>query len=129
MHLKYHKTCRVCHSSALTKVIDLGEQYLQSAFVHPEKPLPSQRKIPTLLMRCDPSQDETSCGLLQLAHSVSPYILYSVYWYRSGTNNTMRTHLKSIADEAKYMVGKKFAKVLDIGCNDGTLLDYYPNSF
>lgn len=129
MHLKYHKTCRVCHSPALTKVIDLGEQYLQSAFVHPDRPLPSQRKIPTILMRCDPTQDENACGLLQLTHSVSPYILYSVYWYRSGTNNTMRTHLKTIAEESTYLVGKKSAKVLDIGCNDGTLLGHYPKDF
>ena len=37
MHLSHRKTCRVCRSNALTKVIDLGEQYLQGSFVKPGK--------------------------------------------------------------------------------------------
>ncbi|QQG44067.1 MAG: class I SAM-dependent methyltransferase [Candidatus Roizmanbacteria bacterium] len=129
MHLIYHKTCRICHSPNLNKVIDLGEQYLQNVFVKKDYPMPSQRKIPTMLMRCDPTKDENACGLLQLAHTIPPQILYSTYWYRSGTNQTMRFHLKEIADEAASIVGKKRARVLDIGCNDGTLLKWYPKNF
>ncbi|HZZ86351.1 MAG TPA: class I SAM-dependent methyltransferase [Anaeromyxobacteraceae bacterium] len=125
-----HRTsCRVCGSTALTKVIDLGEQYLQGSFVKPGKELPPLRRIPSILVRCDPTRDEKACGLLQMEHSVPPTILYSAYWYRSGTNRTMRDHLKGIADEAAGMVKKQAARVLDIGCNDGTLLRVYPGSF
>ena len=74
-------------------------------------------------------RDEHACGLLQMEHSVPPEILYSAYWYRSGTNNTMRQHLRGIAEEAAALVGKPAARVLDIGCNDGTLLTSYPNGF
>ena len=91
--------------------------------------MPSTRKIPTRLVRCDPMRDEHACGLLQMEHSVPPEILYSAYWYRSGTNNTMRQHLRGIAEEAAALVGKPAARVLDIGCNDGTLLTSYPNGF
>ncbi len=129
MHLIHRNTCRVCGSSSLSKVIDLGEQYLQGSFVKPGKELPPTRKIPMELVRCDPMHDEKACGLLQMAHSVPPEILYSAYWYRSGTNNTMRTHLKEIADDAMSILGKSDARVLDIGCNDGTLLGYYPKGF
>lgn len=129
MHLIHRNTCRVCGSSALTKVIDLGEQYLQGSFVKPGKELPPMRKIPTVLFRCDPSKDEKACGLLQMAHSVPPGILYSAYWYRSGTNQTMRDHLKGIATEAVAAIGEKNARVLDIGCNEGTLLKCYPKNF
>ncbi len=129
MHLVHRTSCRVCGSTALTKVIDLGEQYLQGSFVKPGKELPPMRRIPTILVRCDPSRDEKACGLLQMEHSVPPSILYSAYWYRSGTNRTMRDHLKGIAEEAAAMVGGRDARVLDIGCNDGTLLGYYPRSF
>lgn len=129
MHLIHRKTCRVCGSSALTKVIDLGEQYLQGSFVKPGKEIPPSRKIPMSLLRCDPTKDEQACGLLQMEHTVPSEILYSAYWYRSGTNNTMRNHLRDIADEATAIVGKPNARVLDIGCNDGTLLSYYPNTF
>jgi len=129
MHLIHRNTCRVCGSSALTKVIDLGEQHLQGSFVKPGKEIPPMRKIPLTLLRCDPKRDEKACGLLQMEHTVPPEILYSAYWYRSGTNNTMRAHLKGIADEAMSIITKSNARVLDIGCNDGTLFDYYPSGF
>ncbi len=129
MHLIHRTTCRVCGSSALTKVIDLGDQHLQGSFVKPGKESPPMRKIPTALVRCDPARDEQACGLLQTQHTVPPRILYAAYWYRSGTNQTMRDHLKNLALEAVELVGKRKARVLDIGCNDGTLLKSYPKSY
>jgi len=129
VHLVRRKTCRVCGSSALTKVIELGEQYLQGSFVKPGKELPPRKKIPTTLVRCDCTRDEKACGLLQMAVTVPPSILYSSYWYRSGTNRTMREHLRGIAMEAAHMISKSHARVLDIGCNDGTLLKCYPKEF
>jgi len=129
MHLIHRKTCRVCGSSALTKVISLGEQYLQGSFVKPGKELPPLRKIPASLLRCDPMKDEKACGLLQMEHTVPPEVLYSAYWYRSGTNNTMRQHLSGIVESAVSILNKPVATVLDIGCNDGTLLNYYPEKF
>lgn len=129
MHLVHRKTCRICGSSALTPVINLGDQYLQGSFIKPGKEEPPLRKIQLSLMRCDPTRDEHACGLLQMEHTVPPEVLYSSYWYRSGTNDTMRNHLREIAEEGKSLVGKVNARVLDIGCNDGTLLKYYPNDF
>lgn len=129
MHLVHRKTCRVCGSASLTKVIDLGEQYLQGSFVKADRQQPPMRKMPTALVRCDPMRDEKACGLLQMEYTVPPDVLYSVYWYRSGTNATMRDHLKGIADEAVALLGKPSARVLDIGCNDGTLLKAYPASY
>ncbi len=125
MHIKYRKTCRVCGSTALKPVISLGEQYLQGSFVKPEKENPPLRRIECTLFRCDPMQDENACGLLQMAHSVPPEILYSAYWYRSGTNNTMRNHLRGIAEFARQLIKRDSCTVLDIGCNDGTLLSFY----
>jgi SAM-dependent methyltransferase len=128
VHLTTRQSCRVCGSAALKGVIDLGEQYLQGSFVKPGKPMPPQHKFPTQLVRCDVSRHKGACGLLQMAHSVPPSVLYANYWYRSGTNATMRNHLKDIATEATTIVGGKPAAVLDIGCNDGTLLRSYPES-
>jgi len=129
MHLVYRKSCRVCGSTSLKKVIDLGEQYLQGSFVKPGKELPPMRKIPCEILRCDPTQDENACGLLQMSISVPPAIMYSAYWYRSGTNQTMRDHLKEISTSAQKLLSQETARVLDIGCNDGTLLKNYPASF
>ncbi|MEG4226649.1 class I SAM-dependent methyltransferase [Microcoleus sp. N9_B2] len=129
MHLIHRKTCRVCGSSALTNVINLGEQHLQGSFIKPGKEEPPIRKIATSLVRCDPTRDEKACGLLQMEHTVPPEVLYSAYWYRSGTNHTMRNHLREIAEEGASLIGKDKAYVLDIGCNDGTLLKCYPKEF
>jgi 2-polyprenyl-3-methyl-5-hydroxy-6-metoxy-1,4-benzoquinol methylase len=92
--------------------------------------MPPIRKIPTSLVRCDTMKDERACGLLQMEYTIPPEILYSAYWYRSGTNNTMRRHLQGIVEEAQELTDlNASAKVLDIGCNDGTLLGYYPEGF
>jgi SAM-dependent methyltransferase len=129
MHIRKRTTCRVCGSASLKKVIDLGPQYLQGSFVKPGKEMPSQRQIDCALVRCNPQEDENACGLLQMQHSVPPEILYAAYWYRSGTNHTMRNHLKGIVETVTAIIKKDKATVLDIGCNDGTLLSYYPEGF
>ncbi|MEO5984197.1 MAG: class I SAM-dependent methyltransferase, partial [Ferruginibacter sp.] len=130
MHIRKRTTCRVCGSASLKKVIDLGPQYLQGSFVKPGKEMPSSRKIDCTLVRCNPETDENACGLLQMEHSVPSEILYAAYWYRSGTNNTMRNHLKDIVDTVVETVKNvKHPSVLDIGCNDGTLLGFYPKHF
>jgi len=128
MHLIYRKACRVCGSTALSKVIDLGEHHLQGSFVKLGKEIPPMRKIPMALLRCDPTKDEKACGLLQMECTVPPEILYSAYWYRSGTNHTMRCHLQDIVTEACTILSRSPESVLDIGCNDGTLLGYYPEN-
>jgi hypothetical protein len=129
MNVTYRTTCRVCGSESLSPVISLGEQYLQGSFIKEGKELPPMDKIPCELVRCDSTGDPKACGLLQMRHSVPPEILYAAYWYRSGTNNTMREHLKGIADQATKIWKRSEATVLDIGCNDGTLLRSYPGNF
>ena len=126
MHPRYRQTCRVCGSAELTHVIDLGDQYLQGSFVKPDVLMPPSRRLPTKLVRCDVTKNQNGCGLLQLAHSFPPEILYANYWYRSATNETMRCHLAEIAKSATSFLNRPDLVVLDIGCNDGTLLANYP---
>jgi SAM-dependent methyltransferase len=131
MHLRYRQSCRACGATSLRKVIDLGEQFIQGVFVKEGVQQPPMRRIPLELVRCDPTQDQNACGLLQTSVSVPPEILYSTYWYRSGTNQTMRTHLHGIAEEGVSLLdksGRSDLRVLDIGCNDGTLLAAYPTA-
>lgn len=126
MHLKYRSTCRVC-GSQLVEVLDLGDQYLQGSFVKGNIK-PSLRKISMKLGFCDPSKTENACGLVQLMHTVPPQILYSHYWYRSGTNSTMKKHLASIAKDIVSSSHHPVESILDIGCNDGTFLEQFPPS-
>src|SRR5438552_14880530 len=128
MHLRYRQSCRGCGSTALSPVIDLGEQFVQGAFIKPGVEPPTTRRIPLRLIRCDPTRDQSACGLLQTSVTVPPEILYSTYWYRSGTNRTMREHLRGIAESAVRIHGSDQGRALDIGCNDGTLLACYPKT-
>jgi NDP-4-keto-2,6-dideoxyhexose 3-C-methyltransferase len=122
-------TCRVCDSPHLTPVISLGDQRIAGAFAEPGGGQPVQRAVPLELVRCDMTRDQDACGLIQTRHTVPGSILYHSYWYRSGVNRTMTENLHGIAATAEQLVGLQSGDlVVDIGCNDGTLLDGYRTS-
>lgn len=101
----------------MTSILSLGDLYV-SNFVDPTEP--DGLKTPLELVLC------RKCHLLQLKHTVPPDALYRNYWYFSGTNQTMRSALKNIANTAEKLAHlEKGDAVLDIGCNDGTLLASY----
>ena len=84
----------------------------------------------TELVRCNPKKDKNACGLLQLSISVPSKILYEKYFYRSGVNFTMRRHLYEISQTIEKTFKKnKQVNILDIGCNDGTLLNFFSKKF
>jgi len=67
-----------------------------------------------------------SSGLVQLFDTPDQDALYKEYWYRSGTNASMKKELTDIVESAKTWVKlEEGDTVLDIGCNDGTLLKNY----
>jgi hypothetical protein len=119
-------TCRICASPHLTPVLSLGNHRIAGAFADPNGNQPVQRALPLELVRCDMTLDEQACGLLQTKHTVPGSILYSSYWYRSGVNRTMIENLHGIAAGVEAIVPLEAGDlVVDIGCNDGTLLDGY----
>lgn len=119
-------TCRICGSPHLAPVLSLGDQRIAGAFADPKGDQPVERAIPMELVRCDMTSDQEACGLIQTKHTVPGSILYSSYWYRSGVNRTMTENLHSIAQGVEEIVSLESGDlVVDIGCNDGTLLDGY----
>ncbi len=115
--------CRVCASHELASILSLGSIYV-SDFVTDRVPT-SEETYPLELMLCDP--DEGGCGLLQLRHTVNPSKMYNFYYYHSGTNVLMKKALEDIVRRAAQRIRlKRGDLVLDIGCNDGTLLRAYP---
>jgi len=107
-------------------VLSLGAQCIAGAFADPNGGQPVARRVPLELVRCDMTRNQEGCGLIQLRHTVPGAILYQSYWYRSGVNQTMTRNLHEIATQAEELVGLHPGDlVIDIGCNDGTLLDGY----
>ena len=102
----------------LIDVIDLGKIRL-NAFPLPDEPDPDA--YPLILSYSPESQ------LVQLRHTVDPELMFRTYWYNSGTNESMAKHLASVAHDAMggYVKLGPDDVVVDIGCNDGTLLKYF----
>jgi NDP-4-keto-2,6-dideoxyhexose 3-C-methyltransferase len=114
--MKTRVTCRVCDGT-LESILSLGEQYV-SDFISPGAS--DGFKAPLEIVLCQ------HCQLLQLNHTVPAENMYSNYWYRSGTNKTMREALGDIAHKSEQLIHlNEGDRVLDIGCNDGTLLNAY----
>ncbi len=116
-------TCRICGSPDLRPVIDLGEQCIASIFVADDVSPTLLKPYPLEVVRCASPE---GCGLVQLRHTICPDVLYCDYGYRSGTNELMRENLRGIASSIEEMVELRTGDlVVDIGCNDGTLLESY----
>lgn len=126
MKLKSRDSCRICGSKNLTSILNLGDQYFANYSPKSNDVVPFEEKIPLELVRCDKSIDPKSCGLVQLRHTTPPNLMYDRYFYRSGINQTMTNNLNEIAKQAisKIKLNPNDI-VIDIGCNDGTLLQNY----
>jgi 2-polyprenyl-3-methyl-5-hydroxy-6-metoxy-1,4-benzoquinol methylase len=119
MTFKKIENCRISGSGNLIQVLDLGEQALTGVFPNVDDISPTVG--PLRLVWCPAS------GLLQLEHSYDLLEMYGEnYGYRSGLNSAMVDHLNS---KVKNLVARVELRqndyVLDIGSNDGTLLNSY----
>lgn len=113
-------TCRMCGSPAFRDLLSLGNLCV-SGFPADGGDDPP---VPLELVLCDPGAG--GCGLVQLRHTVNADLMYRHYWYRSFTNESMRVALAEITARAEALVDLKPGDlVLDVGCNDGTLLRSY----
>jgi SAM-dependent methyltransferase len=109
--------CLACGSSDLTFQLDLGIQALANNCI--ENLQVEESKFPLAVNRCN------HCNHLQLTHAVNPALIYTHYLYVSGTSKTGRDHFEWFAKFAKEHMSYWPSTVLDIGCNDGTQLDYF----
>lgn len=114
--------CRICGSSRLAGILDLGIQALTGVF--PKSREEEVPRAPLSLVKCMAAGSLPACGLVQLRHSCEGSELYgSDYGYRSGLNASMVSHLHAVAQRVKQTVPLLSGDVvLDIGSNDGTFL-------
>ena len=109
------KECVICNSNDLKNIFSLDDIHLTGYF-----PLQNESKsfsTPITLNICN------KCKNIQMKEKVNPKKMFINYWYRSATTNTMKQHLYQII--SKY--GFKKGRILDIGCNDGTLIKFADN--
>ncbi|RJQ37075.1 class I SAM-dependent methyltransferase [Candidatus Microgenomates bacterium] len=114
--------CRLCNSKKLLPVVKIKPQFIASTFVKTNKNnSKSKIKIPMTLLLCK------KCGLVQLKETVKPDFLYESYFYRSNVSNTMNQDLRDVVSDVCSRVElKKGDATLDIGCNDGLMITFFP---
>ena len=100
-------------------VLDLGSHPLSGVF--PEFTEHRCARVSALLVRCQ------NCTLVQLSVTCPLTEMYGLgYGYRSSATSAMKAHLKAIANEVRaYFAGDPDIALLDIGCNDGFLLEQF----
>lgn len=112
--------CRVC-GDELESWHYLGKIF-PSGFVKKGEQPSSSEMAPLHLAKC------RNCGLVQLKDTINLDLMYRQYWYSSSLNKSMVSSLKDIIDDIEHrIVLNDYDTVVDIGCNDGTLLSLYTN--
>ena len=113
--------CRISNDDKLFKIFDFGKINLTGVF--PNSLNTKIEETPLSVVFSKKSK------LLQLQHNYDPNKLFgNNYGYRSGLNTSMVYHLKNkyLTIMKKYKL-KKDDKILDIGSNDGTFLNFFSN--
>jgi len=114
------KGCRICGSKKLHEFLSLGSMPIPNGFLTKEELKKPEIYYPLGVYFCQ------SCGLAQLTHVVPPEIMFKNYLYIPSTSTTMLQHFKELANETvvKFKLSPKDL-VIDIGSNDGTLLNFF----
>ena len=109
--------CMLCGCAAVEEFLDLGATALANQFLAAGEINGKEPKYPLRVGFC------RSCGHVQLTQSVPPQAMFETYLYISSASDTLKHHLWDLGDQLvrRYDLGTPDL-VIDIGCNDGTLL-------
>jgi len=112
--------CRVCSSTNLDLVIDLGDQPWCNHFLTKEE-VGHEPYYPLQVMYCN------DCSTSQLSYTVKKEIMFGNHTYLSGVTKSLSDHFERMAVEVDdlYFKDKKEKSMLDIGSNDGTQIKHY----
>jgi SAM-dependent methyltransferase len=109
--------CIVCGSNDVEPFLDLGETALANRFLTEAELGQPEPKFPLVVGFCH------GCSHVQLTEHVSPSAMFEDYLYISSASDTLKRHLYHLSDVVteRHRVDSEDL-VIDIGCNDGTLL-------
>ncbi len=113
-------SCLVCRDPDVELFLDLGHTALANKFLAPDELDSIEPTYPLRVGRC------AACGHVQLLDRVPPYVMFDDYLYVSGASDTLRAHF----DDLAALLTEDFALterdlVVDIGCNDASLLQCF----
>ena len=115
--------CRGCHapSAGLVPVLSMDPMPLAGMFCRSAESARSAPLFPLTWLRC------SRCGAVQVAEDISGALLYEEYNYASSTVPGLVRHFIGFSDTLASFYGRESALTyLEIGCNDGVLLNQLP---
>jgi len=105
----------MCGSRELAKVLDLGEMPLANAFLSsPDEP---ELKYPLRVAFC------RKCSAVQLMDIVDPNIVFKEYEYLTSASQPLSDHFIQMGKDLADEFTEKCDLVVEIGGNDGVLLE------
>src|SRR3954453_22669428 len=109
--------CIVCGGSEVEPFLDLGSTALANKFLSADELGAPEPHYPLEVGFCH------DCGHVQLTRAVPPAARFEDYLYVSSASQTLKDHLYDLSDVVaeRYRLGSDDL-VIDIGCNDATLL-------
>ena len=113
---KIIKRCRVCESTNLKSILNLGKQPPANSL---QKKISYQLKVPLNLLRC------SSCLTLQLSATISPDYLFSKYLWVTRTSDSIKKYRDYFVKKIKSFHNVKKRKLLEIASNDGFFLEEF----
>jgi len=112
--------CIVCDAPQVRAFLDLGRTPLANKFLTPGELGDPEESYPLIVGICE------SCQHVQLTEHVPPPRMFDDYLYVSSMSETLKEHLRKLADHvAARLLLTPADLVVDIGCNDGTLLSWF----
>jgi len=113
-------SCRICGSPDLFEYLTLADMPIPNGFLREEDLNNEEPRYPLRAYVC------RECTLSQLTHVVPAEIMFRNYLYIPSTSTSMVNHFKSFAAQAVERCGVLPRDlVIDIGSNDGTLLNAF----
>lgn len=104
----------------MKELFNLGELYVSDFIKADDYSNHSKHELKLML---------TNDGNVKLENSAPLDSMYGKYWYRSGTNASMRNELERVVNSILSIKSLKENDIwLDIACNDGTLFQFVPDN-
>ena len=116
----HRKNCRICGNTKLDKFLSLGPTPLANNFLKADQLNREELYYPLDVYFCN------ECHLIQLLDIVPPEVMFKDYAYITSASKPMELHFAGLTkDVSTNFKVNKDSLVVDIGSNDGTLLQYF----
>ena len=109
--------CRLCGSSDLDLILDLGTQPPANSLRTNSKQV--LEAIPLVICRCQ------KCTTVQLTETVAPEHLFRDYVWVTGTSQTARSYSQTFYEYVEHRCERTPLFVIEVASNDGTFLQRF----